>query len=67
MPRKIVCGYCGQNESVKEVLYGMPGDDFDFETYISGGCIPEDVIARCTSCGWEKLKANNSSVEGSRG
>lgn len=67
MPKKLVCGYCGRNDSVKEILYGMPGDDFDYGTFISGGCIPEDVAARCASCGWEKLKVNGFLNEGGRG
>jgi hypothetical protein len=54
MAKKIICEYCGGKDSVKEILYGMPGEDTDFDKYIIGGCIPENVLARCTECGWEK-------------
>lgn len=40
---------------MKEVFYGMPGEDTDFDRYIIGGCVPDNVLARCVACGWEKL------------
>ena len=40
---------------MKEVFYGMPGEDTDFDRYVIGGCVPDNVLARCVACGWEKL------------
>ena len=55
MNKKITCEYCGQSDTVKKVLYGMPGEDVDFDRYIIGGFVPDNVLARCIACGWEKL------------
>ena len=38
--KKITCEYCGQSDTVKEVFYGMPGEDTDFDRYVIGGCVP---------------------------
>ena len=47
------CGSC-QNRTTA-ILYGMPGEDFDFENFVSGGCIVSDdaPIWVCRNCGWE--------------
>lgn len=47
------CGKCGKE--TKAILYGMPGEDFDFENFESGGCIIDNdsPIWLCRSCGWE--------------
>jgi len=51
-----VCPECKKENTVKRILYGMPGEDFDFEKYIVGGCIPDSAIAECSYCGWIKRK-----------
>lgn len=47
------CGKCGTE--TKAILYGMPGEDFDFENFESGGCIVSDEspIWFCRNCGWQ--------------
>lgn len=56
--QKVCVGY-GLEGTVKEILYGMPAHDYDRETYLLGGCIPEDVVAECTNCGWQKVEKND--------
>ena len=61
-----VCVGCGLEGTVKEILYGMPAHDYDREKYLIGGCIPDDVVAECMNCGWQKLKTKKV-FEGGRG
>ena len=49
------CPGCGVVGSMKEIVYGMPTKDFDYERYISGGCCisPKSPTHGCSGCGWE--------------
>ncbi|MFM7874589.1 MAG: hypothetical protein ACKO8Y_08270 [Actinomycetota bacterium] len=40
---------------MREIVYGMPGPDFDFDKYIVGGCCVTEVAPDigCKECGWE--------------
>jgi len=51
-----VCVGCGKEGTVKEIIYGLPAEDYDRDRYLLGGCIPEDVVAECTHCRWQKIK-----------
>ena len=59
------CPGCGSLGSVREIIYGMPGSDFDFEKYIVGGCCVTDENPEfgCKKCGWEGI-GNDSLSEG---
>lgn len=48
------CPECGQVGSVRKIIYGMPGPDFDFEKYEVGGCVVtgHDPQHACRECGW---------------
>ena len=37
---------------LQRIVYGMPGDDFDFDKYIVGGCVMADYDIGCKKCGW---------------
>ena len=52
---EISCPGCGALGSVREIVYGMPGSDFDFDKYIVGGCCVTDNDPEygCKECGWE--------------
>lgn len=53
------CPECEQVGRLKEIIYGMPGDDFDFdfERYAVGGCclsgVGIDPNVSCPACEWE--------------
>ena len=53
------CPECGQVGSLKEIVYGMPGEDFDFDRYAVGGCCRSgegfDSNVSCPSCEWEGI------------
>ena len=36
------CPSCGVVGSLRRIIYGMPGLDFDLDRYISGGCVVTD-------------------------
>ncbi len=56
------CPRCGEKGSLKKILYGMPGADFDYEKYIVGGCVISDIDPEigCSLCGWEGLRVECS-------
>ena len=56
------CPSCGIQGGLKKILYGMPGEDFDFEKYIVGGCgvTEKDPEIGCTKCGWEGMRGECS-------
>jgi hypothetical protein len=56
--RTLTCPDCGQKGKLQRIVYGMPGDDFDFEKYAVGGCLIQDdqPDIRCRECGWNGLK-----------
>ena len=51
------CPECEQVGSLKEIIYGMPGEDFDFARYAVGGCCLSgagiDPNVSCPACEWE--------------
>ena len=56
------CPSCGVKGGLKKILYGMPGQDFDFEKYIVGGCCvtERDPEIGCVKCGWEGMRGECS-------
>ena len=52
------CPSCGVVGSLRRIIYGMPGLDFDHERYISGGCVvtDNDPDIGCTQCDWYGLR-----------
>lgn len=48
------CVRCGKVGLIKEIVYGMPDDDFDFDKFIVGGCCvyPGNPTHGCNGCGW---------------
>jgi len=49
--RRIACPQCGE-KALQRIIYGLPNDDFDFDKYISGGCIPHPHDIGCRQCDW---------------
>ncbi len=37
---------------LKKIVYGMPGDDFDFKNNFVGGCMPSAEDIGCKNCEW---------------
>jgi len=58
--RKLVCPECKKPGLIMRILYGMPGQDFDFRRYASGGCVFEgdDPDVTCRKCAWEGFRNN---------
>jgi hypothetical protein len=58
--RKLVCPECRKPGLIMRILYGMPGQDFDFRRYASGGCVFEgdDPDVTCRKCAWEGFRNN---------
>jgi len=50
----VLCPGCGASGSIQEIVYGMPGSDFEFDKYIVGGCCvtDNDPDIGCKECGW---------------
>jgi hypothetical protein len=47
------CPSCGEIGSLRKISYGMPSDDFNFDKYIVGGCMPSDYLnTGCIKCEW---------------
>ena len=55
MGTDVICSGCGTSGSIREIVYGMPGPDFEFDKYIVGGCCVNDNDPNigCKKCGWE--------------
>jgi hypothetical protein len=51
----ISCPSCGE-KTLKKILYGMPGDDFDFQKYFVGGCAPSAEDIGCKNCEWVGIR-----------
>ncbi len=51
----IPCPSCGE-KTLKKILYGMPGDDFDFQKYFVGGCAPSAEDIGCKNCEWVGIR-----------
>jgi hypothetical protein len=56
--RKLVCPECKETGAIMRILWGMPGDDFDYRRFASGGCIVsgEDPDVTCRKCMWEGFR-----------
>jgi hypothetical protein len=56
------CPKCLEKGTLKRILYGMPGFDFDHEKYIVGGCVVSDFDPEigCTRYGWEGMRGECS-------
>jgi hypothetical protein len=52
--RNLVCPKCGV-KGLKKILYGMPNDDFEFEKFILGGCMPSEADIGCSKCDWSGI------------
>ena len=52
--RTLVCPQCQQKAVLQRILYGMPGEDFDYTRFASGGCLiePGQPDIACKECGW---------------
>ena len=50
--KTIACPGCGEISTLRKILYGMPGEDFNFEKYEVGGCNIEVNDVACKECGW---------------
>ncbi len=48
------CPKCNEMGKVKEILYGMPSEDYNQDKYVLGGCCIEenDPEIKCTGCDW---------------
>lgn len=45
------CPQCGL-KMLKKIVYGMPGDDFDFKNSFVGECMPSAEDIGCKNCEW---------------
>ena len=45
------CPQCGE-KALKKIVYGMPGEDFDFKNKFVGGCMPGPEDIGCKNCEW---------------
>lgn len=52
------CLNCNEMGNVREILYGMPSEDYDQDKYVLGGCCIEDndPEIQCTTCQWVGMK-----------
>lgn len=55
------CPRCGQ-KMLKKIVYGMPGEDFDFENSFIGGCVPGVEDVGCKNCEWTGLRSELDGV-----
>ena len=53
----LVCPACGE-KTLKMIVYGMPGDDFDFQKYFVGGCMPSEEDIGCKNCEWVGIRSS---------
>lgn len=52
------CPKCNEMGKIKEVLYGMPSEDYNQEKFVLGGCCisDNDPEIQCTNCDWCGMK-----------
>ncbi len=62
------CPSCGEAESLREMIYGMPDGPPDTNKYVIGGCCisDSDPITFCINCGWKGDFINHLETLGSR-
>ena len=55
------CPKCGSASGLREIIYGLPIQQFDDELYETGGCCisEKDPTLMCRECGWEGEFVNN--------
>ena len=54
---KVKCPGCGTTGTLREIIYGMPSEDFNHDRYIVGGCISEESTEiGCLECEWAGLE-----------
>jgi hypothetical protein len=53
----LVCPKCGE-KTLKKIVYGMPGDNFNFQKNFVGGCIPSEEDIGCKNCEWVGIRAD---------
>lgn len=48
------CPKCSEMGKIKEILYGMPSEDYNQTKYVLGGCCvsDNDPEIQCTNCDW---------------
>jgi len=51
----LLCPSCGE-KTLKKIIYGMPGDGFDFQKYFVGGCIMSEEDIGCKNCEWTGIR-----------
>ena len=51
----LLCPSCGE-KTLKKIIYGMPGDGFDFQKYFVGGCIMSEEDIGCKNCEWVGIR-----------
>ena len=56
--RASACPRCGKVGVLQPIIYGLPGEDFDFEKNISGGCVISENSPSigCKECGWSGIR-----------
>jgi hypothetical protein len=52
------CPKCNEMGKIKEILYGMPSEDYNQTKYVLGGCCITDnePEIQCTNCDWTGMK-----------
>jgi hypothetical protein len=53
---RLACPACGE-KTLRKIVYGMPGDDFDFKRNFVGGCIPSPEDIGCKNCEWVGMRS----------
>lgn len=51
--RTLTCPACCMHGLLKPILWGMPEDGFDYNTFASGGCVLPSAMppdSRCAGC-----------------
>ena len=49
------CPACGNEDSIREIIWGMPDGEPDPSKYLVGGCCisDDDPTHECIECGWQ--------------
>lgn len=55
------CPRCDSVSGLKEIIYGLPSEPFDYALYETGGCCisEKDPTRMCRECGWQGEFVNN--------
>ncbi len=51
------CPACGNEDSIREIIWGMPEGEPDPSKYLIGGCCvsDNDPTHECIECGWQRI------------